>query len=61
MPKILLVEDNVEQSAFVEELLKGERYTVDVVADGQTAVLQLACVEYDLIILDWQLPKLSGS
>jgi DNA-binding response OmpR family regulator len=60
MPKILLVEDNVEQSAFVEELLKGERYAVDVVADGQTAVLQLGCVEYDLIILDWQLPKLSG-
>jgi DNA-binding response OmpR family regulator len=60
MPKILLVEDNPEQSAFVEELLKGERYLVDIVDDGQAAILQLKCAEYDLIILDWQLPKLSG-
>lgn len=60
MPKILLVEDNQEQSAFIEELLKGERYLVDIVDDGQKALLQLKCAEYDLIILDWQLPKLSG-
>jgi two-component system, OmpR family, manganese sensing response regulator len=60
MPKILLVEDNQEQSAFIEELLKGERYLVDIVEDGQAALLQLKCSEYDLVILDWQLPKLSG-
>ena len=60
MPKILLVEDNEEYSAFVKELLLGERYMVDLVEDGETALQQLRVMQYDLLILDWQLPKVSG-
>ncbi|HEY9680602.1 MAG TPA: response regulator [Oculatellaceae cyanobacterium] len=60
MPKILLLEDNEEQSAFMMELLESERYLVDLVADGERADLQLRCAEYDLLILDWQTPRMSG-
>jgi OmpR-family two-component system manganese-sensing response regulator len=60
MPKILLVEDNEENATFLKELLLGERYLVDHIDDGQTALLQLQCAEYDLLILDWQLPRVSG-
>jgi OmpR-family two-component system manganese-sensing response regulator len=60
MPKILLVEDNEENALFLKELLQGERYMVDHIDDGQEALLQLQCTEYDLLILDWQLPKVSG-
>ncbi|MDR3612890.1 MAG: response regulator transcription factor [Candidatus Obscuribacterales bacterium] len=60
MPKILLVEDNEENAIFLKELLLGERYLVDHIDDGQEALLQLQCAEYDLLILDWQLPKVSG-
>ena len=60
MPKILVVDDSEGQSAFLVELLESERYLVDVVRDGEEAIQQLRLIEYDLIILDWQLPKFSG-
>jgi OmpR-family two-component system manganese-sensing response regulator len=60
MAKILILEDNEEQSSFIVELLKSERYLVDLVPDGESADLQLKCMEYDLLILDWQTPTLSG-
>ncbi|HEY9757285.1 MAG TPA: response regulator transcription factor [Oculatellaceae cyanobacterium] len=60
MSKILVLEDNEEQSSFILELLKGERYLVDLVTDGDSADVQLKCMEYDLLILDWQTPNLSG-
>ncbi|HEY9756895.1 MAG TPA: response regulator transcription factor [Oculatellaceae cyanobacterium] len=41
-------------------MLKSERYLVDLVADGETADFQLRCAEYDLLILDWQTPRMSG-
>jgi two-component system, OmpR family, manganese sensing response regulator len=60
MAKILVVEDDEENARYLKELLVGERYMVDMLDDGQDAILQLKSVDYDLIILDWQLPKFSG-
>ncbi len=60
MSKILLVEDDAAMSESLEALLRAERYTVDVAIDGLTALEFLRSYEYDLVILDWQLPGMSG-
>jgi len=60
MPKILLVEDADDIAELIKDLLLSERYLVDHLDDGAEAILQLKCMSYDLILLDWQLPNLSG-
>lgn len=58
--KILLVEDNRELLETLGEALSIEGYAVDQAPDGETALLFLDIGEYDLIILDLNLPKMSG-
>jgi two-component system, OmpR family, manganese sensing response regulator len=58
--QILLVDDEVELTDPLSRILKREGYCVDVVHDGIQGS-QLACQgHYDLLILDWMLPHLSG-
>lgn len=58
--KILLVEDDESVAQILQEALKHERYQLDLVGDGETAWELAQAVEYDLILLDWMLPKLDG-
>ena len=60
MAKILLVEDDQDLSMMVKAGLEGERHVVDCAFDGEEAMHLLQSEEYDLVVLDWQLPKLSG-
>ncbi|MBK9141972.1 MAG: response regulator transcription factor [Candidatus Melainabacteria bacterium] len=60
MSKILLVEDESDLAMEVKEWLSREKYLVEVLDNGQAASDTLHVAEYDLIILDWQLPGLSG-
>jgi DNA-binding response OmpR family regulator len=58
--RILLVEDN---KALVKSLKKGleeETYAVDVAYDGEEGLFLAETNSYDLIILDWMLPKVDG-
>ncbi|MFB2897933.1 response regulator [Aerosakkonemataceae cyanobacterium BLCC-F50] len=58
--KILLVEDDPFTGELISGTLKTHRYIVELATDGQIA-LELANVcNYDLIILDVQIPKLDG-
>ncbi len=58
--KILLVDDEVELADPLSRLLHREGYDVDVASEGE-AGCALACQGgYDLLILDWMLPGLSG-
>jgi len=58
--KVLIVEDEVKMSSFLERGLKEEGYEVDIAADGAKG-WQMACENrYDLFILDWMVPQLSG-
>jgi DNA-binding response OmpR family regulator len=59
--RILLVEDEERVSRFVERGLKSELHVVDVAADGATALHQLREFTYDLVILDLNLPDMSGN
>jgi DNA-binding response OmpR family regulator len=60
MAKILLVEDDVPFSQIVKGWLTQEHHSVEVSHDGQAAQDNLAVFQYDLIILDWELPGMSG-
>ena len=58
--RILLVEDDIPLAEALAEALSDQRYVVDVVNDGELAKTQLQVLEYDLLMLDVMLPKLSG-
>jgi DNA-binding response OmpR family regulator len=60
MSKILLVEDDENLAFLLKIQLEQARYLVDHVAAGLIALSQLKMAEYDMIILDWMLPDISG-
>jgi two-component system, OmpR family, manganese sensing response regulator len=58
--RILLVEDDCEQLIPLHEALAKVGHVVDGVEDGKTAQWLIDQKEYDLLILDWMLPDISG-
>lgn len=58
--RLLLVEDDPEQLEPIHAILSQAGHIVDGVEDGETAQWLMAEKEYDLLILDWMLPKVSG-
>ncbi|MGC9503471.1 two-component system response regulator RppA [Baaleninema sp.] len=58
--RILLVDDEVELTAPLARVLQREGYTVDVADDGEGGLKLARNESYDLLVLDWMLPKLSG-
>ena len=59
MPKILLVDDDVEFTSLLAEVLAMESFEVEVVHNGEDALHTLD-LSYDLILLDIMMPKLGG-
>lgn len=60
MAKILLVEDDLALCSMMQKWLQFEHHTVEAVHDGQAGLENLRFYKYDAIILDWDLPKMSG-
>ena len=58
--KVLLIEDNVIISKSIEQKLKEEMYDVKSVFNGEDAVHEVNKNDYDVILLDLMLPKVSG-
>jgi two-component system OmpR family response regulator len=58
--RLLLVEDDAKLARAVERGLRHEGYAVDVVGDGDAALLQCAVWDYDAIVLDVMLPGRDG-
>jgi len=58
--RILLVEDDLQLSLSLREVLVAQRYTVDAVKDGETAWNQAQVFDYDLVLMDVTLPKRDG-
>ena len=58
--KILLVEDDRLLSATLAKVLEANHYTIDLASDGQAGLDFTAAIEYDMILLDVQVPKLDG-
>jgi DNA-binding response OmpR family regulator len=60
MKKILIVEDERKLARFMELELTHEGYTVDIVSDGQSALMKLMSKEYDVCLLDLMIPVIDG-
>ena len=58
--RILIAEDDEALSKFVRQGLETEHYRVDVFKDGEQARAAATETEYDLVVLDLNLPKLDG-
>lgn len=57
---ILLIEDEKKQSEFIQRALEQDYYKVDAVYDGKEAIDRVEVRDYDLIIVDLNLPQVSG-
>ena len=60
MAKILLVEDDTVMQGSIKDWLCFEKHVVETAEDGEAAMALLETYSYDLVILDWELPGLSG-
>ncbi|MDB9514249.1 response regulator [Kamptonema animale CS-326] len=58
--KILLVDDDRLLSATLAKVLGVNHYAIDLASDGQAGLELATAIEYDLILLDVQVPKLDG-
>lgn len=58
--RILIVEDDPSLHKIISRRLKEEGYAVDDCYDGEEGLDYLLSEDYDLVILDWMLPKRDG-
>lgn len=58
---ILLIEDEKKQAEFIQRALEQDYYKVDVAYDGKEGLSRVEVRDYDLIIVDLQLPYISGT
>ena len=58
--RVLLVDDDDAFATLLSTQLEDQNYVVDRVGDGEAGWAYAATFEYDLIVLDWVLPQLSG-
>ena len=58
--RLLLVEDERKVASFIARSLRENSYSVDVAETGEKALDLISRLNYDLVLLDIRLPKLSG-
>jgi DNA-binding response OmpR family regulator len=58
--RILIVEDDAALQYAISRVLEKDGFAVDVVGDGEAGIDAARSSEYDVVLLDWMLPKLSG-
>ncbi len=58
--RILVVEDNERVSSVLQKGLSSQSYQVTVAGDAESALKQIKLLDYDLLIIDIMLPRMSG-
>lgn len=58
--RLLVIEDEAGIARFLKEGLEEECFAVDVASDGKTGLALALTNEYDLIMVDWMIPAISG-
>jgi CheY-like chemotaxis protein len=56
----LVIEDHVDSAIIFSEAVKRAGFEVETIRDGEVALERLAVVEPDVVILDLNLPHVSG-
>lgn len=60
MAKLLLVEDDAQLLEALQLSLELDKHSVDTARDADEAEFKIKSFDYDLLILDWQLPDKDG-
>ncbi|MDA8274155.1 MAG: response regulator transcription factor [Actinomycetota bacterium] len=58
--RVLVAEDDGGVRSVLERGLREHGYVVDAVANGESALAHFQAYEYDVAVVDWRMPKLSG-
>lgn len=58
--KILVVEDETGISKYLKQGLEEEHFEVEVASDGKSGLKLALSQSYDLLLLDWMLPGITG-
>lgn len=58
--RVLVAEDDEGLRSVLERGLKENGYVVDALPDGERALAFLRTYEYDVAVVDWRMPKISG-
>jgi len=58
--RILIVEDDAALSAFLQKGLEAEHHAVDTAPDGEQGRSMAIGIDYDLLVLDLNLPRVDG-
>ena len=61
MSRVLIVEDEPAVRDALDYSLRGEGFDVDAASDGEAGLRAAQAGEYDVVILDLMLPKMSGT
>jgi two-component system OmpR family response regulator len=56
----LIVEDEVEMAALIQNALENENTKISIAYDGEMAIRKLQSEEFDLAIMDIMIPKIDG-
>jgi DNA-binding response OmpR family regulator len=57
---VLVAEDDASLGEVLARGLRDQGYVVDLVPDGETAATYLRFYRYEVAVLDWRMPRLSG-
>lgn len=60
MKKVLIAEDEPVLRMLIMDTLEDEGYDLDEAADGMEALEKIKAIDFDLIILDYMMPRLTG-
>ena len=58
--RVLVVEDHPVNQLLMMKLLQRGGFATDIAASGQHALSLLACDDYDLVLMDIQMPEMNG-
>lgn len=60
MGRVLVVDDNRDLGKLTSEILKERGFRVNIAFDGVSALARIKQEPYELMILDYRLPRMSG-
>lgn len=60
MPKVLVVEDDTDLAHSIKSYLEGRQISTEVARDGHEGSEFIRQGQFDVIVLDWDLPGISG-
>ena len=58
--RILLVEDSKDNRYLIQSYLKNSSFEIDIAENGEIAVGKFTSTEYDLVLMDMQMPVMDG-